>query len=144
MSDLTIEQAIYEVPVNGKPRLLGQSVGFLEQWLPEAEWLCIGFGKRPPGMACPAAVFARPFADDRVAVVQVADRSVPGAASLGPLGFRLLLVAQGLRSLDGGSVPGGRPVSTHLGSASRSAVARLADGTRAAADRRTDSRDLEE
>jgi hypothetical protein len=85
-----IEQALYGGPSISSYRLLGRSRGFADEWLPEAQRLCAGFGERPPGMACPPCVFARPLDAQHVAVVQVADQGADDAGRLGPLAFRLL------------------------------------------------------
>src|SRR5687767_7815600 len=85
MKDIPVEQALYRGPDAGGFELLGRSTGFRDEWRAEAERLCAGFGRRPPGVACPACVFARPLGPRHVAVVQVADQ--PEA-----LGFRLLVL----------------------------------------------------
>jgi len=74
--------------------VLGRSPGFAEEWLPEAERLCRGFGARLEGVACPAAAFAYPFGPEHVAVVQVADLAEP----VGSLGFRFLILPRQLYS----------------------------------------------
>jgi hypothetical protein len=53
---------------------VARSPGFREEWLEEAAGLVVGFGDRPAGVKCPAAVFAHPLGRNQVAVVQVADR----------------------------------------------------------------------
>jgi hypothetical protein len=73
MSEIAVEQALYHRPDGAAPELLARSAGFSDDWLPEVEKLLRGFGERPPGMACPAAVFARPLGPKHVAVVQAAD-----------------------------------------------------------------------
>jgi hypothetical protein len=84
---MQIEQAIYRRDQN-RPECLAHSPGFRDDWLPPAEQLCLGFGERPEGVACPLAVFAQPLGG-QVAVVQVADAlgDEPGA-----LLFRLLVL----------------------------------------------------
>ena len=59
MNSDRMEQAIYGSHPGGGYRFLARSPGFLEQWLPEAQRLCTGFGERTHGVTCPAAVFAR-------------------------------------------------------------------------------------
>src|SRR5947209_14948295 len=93
MSDILLEQALYGGHDPGGYRFLARSRGFLEDWLPEAERLCTGFGERPAGVACPAAVFARPLGKKHVAVVQVADRGADDAGRPGALGFHLLVLS---------------------------------------------------
>src|SRR5882757_9769536 len=90
-----IEQAVYGSRDGGGYAFLAKSPGFLDAWLPQAERLCAGFGERPPGVACPQAVFALPLGRRLVAVVQVADQ---GAA----LAFRLLIVPAALYAELGG------------------------------------------
>src|SRR5262249_62319606 len=68
--------------------------GFLEEWLPEAERLCTGFGDRPAGIACPSAVFAQPFGKAHVAVVHVADQGADDTGRPGALGFHLLVLTR--------------------------------------------------
>jgi hypothetical protein len=92
MADIVIQQAIYSNAQGGGFRFVARSPGFDGAWPAEAERLCVGFGERPPGVACPAAVFARPFARQQVAVVQVADLGCDDAGRPGALGFRLLIV----------------------------------------------------
>src|SRR5260370_22195754 len=81
MPDITIEQALYHRPGGEAPCLLARSPGFLDEWLPEVEWLLVGFGDRPLGSACPAAVYALPLGKPHAAVRHAndhtRDRSVP-------------------------------------------------------------------
>lgn len=90
---IILEQAVYGSQGAGGYRFLARSPGFLDDWLPEAERLCTGFGERPPGVPCPACVFAQPFDRARVAVVQVADQGADDAGRPGALGFRLLVLS---------------------------------------------------
>jgi hypothetical protein len=91
-----IEQAIYGSQDGGGYRFLARSPGFGEDWLAEAERVCTGFGERPAGAACPAALFARPFGARQVIVVQVADQGTDDAGRPGALGFRLLVLSRQL------------------------------------------------
>lgn len=91
-SEFPIEQAIYSNAGTGGYRFQARSRGFTDDWLPEAEKLCAGFGERPADVACPECVFARPFGKDHVAVVQVADQGQDDAGRPGALGFRLLIL----------------------------------------------------
>jgi hypothetical protein len=93
---MPIEQALYGNPDAGGYRFLARSAGFLDAWLPDAERLCTGFGERPAGVACPFALFARPFGYRHVAVVQVADQGSDDAGRPGALTFRLLIVPKRL------------------------------------------------
>ena len=103
MAEIAIEQALYGGQGEGGYRFLARSPGVPDDWLPEAQRLCAGFGERPAGVSCPSAVFAQPLTRDRVAVVQVADQ--PGADDAGRpgvLGFRLLILpADGYARLGG-------------------------------------------
>jgi hypothetical protein len=102
MPDILIEQALYGSHDSGGYRFLAHSSGFLEEWLPEAERLCTGFGERLAGVSCPAAVFARPFGKKQVAVVLAADRGVDDAGRPGALGFRLLVLPHDAYAFLGG------------------------------------------
>ena len=90
---ISIEQAVYGCD-SGGCRLLARSPGFLDDWLPTAEQLCSGFGKRPKGVACPACLFARPFRKHHVAVVQVADQGIDAEGRPHMLAFRFLVLAR--------------------------------------------------
>lgn len=94
MAEVLIEQALYGSHDGGGYRFLGRSPGFLEDWLPEAEKLCTGFGDRPAGVACPLAVFARPLGKRHVAVVQAADQGTDDAVRPGAMAFRLLVLTR--------------------------------------------------
>jgi hypothetical protein len=59
-----------------------------------AKRIAVDFGPRPPGVACPSALFAVRFDKTHVAVVQVADLGADGGDP--PLGFRFLLVHKDL------------------------------------------------
>ncbi|MCI0376847.1 MAG: hypothetical protein L0215_04525 [Gemmataceae bacterium] len=74
MNSISIEQVRFLRWDNGPAALEARSPGFEDAWRPLAERLVVGFGVRPPGLACPQALFAQPFGDDRVALVQVSDR----------------------------------------------------------------------
>jgi hypothetical protein len=92
MDDITLEQAFYGSL--GGYRFLARSPGFLEEWLPEAERLCTGFGDRPAGVACVSAVFAQPFGKTHVAIVHVADQGADDNGRPGALGFHLLVLTR--------------------------------------------------
>lgn len=92
MASIVIEQAIYGNTEQVGYRILAHSPGFGDEWLAEAEWLCAGFGNRPAGVVCPRSVFARPFGEKYVAVVQVADQGIDDAGRPGALAFYLLVV----------------------------------------------------
>ena len=93
---MPIEQAIYGNPGAGGFRFLASSGGFLDEWRPEAERLCQGFGDRPAGVGCPLALFAKPFGRRHVAVIQVADQGSDDVGRPGALAFRLLVVPKKL------------------------------------------------
>ncbi len=97
-----IEQAIYGCQGAGGYRFLGRSAGFRDEWLPEAEQLCTGFGERPAGVSCPSCVFAQPLGPRHVAVVQVADQGQDDTGRPGALGFRLLVLPRPLYADLGG------------------------------------------
>jgi len=80
--NLHIAQALLVSDARGV-RVVARSEGFDE---PEAERIAVLFGSRPPGVACPLAHFACPFARRRVAVATVADQPD------GSLGFRILVL----------------------------------------------------
>lgn len=97
-----IECAIYGGQGGGGYRFLARSPGFHDDWVAEAERLCTGFGDRPAGVACPWAIFARPFARRYVAIVQVADQGADDTGRPGALGFYLLVLPRSLyRDLGG-------------------------------------------
>ncbi len=90
MPQVSIEQALFTRESQSSPQLVSRSPGFREEWLPIARSLVLGFGERPPGVACPHAVFACPLNRESVAVVQVAD--LPNHSLQEPLGFHFLVV----------------------------------------------------
>ena len=92
MQTLTIEHALYGSQPGGGYRFLARSAGFLDAWLPQAERLCMGFGERPPGVACPACIFAQPFGKRHAAVIQVADQGADDAGRPGALAFYLVVL----------------------------------------------------
>jgi hypothetical protein len=92
MDDITLEQAIYGSL--GGYRFLARSPGFLDEWLPEAERLCTGFGDRPAGVPCPSTVFTQPFGKKHVAIVHVADQGADDTGRPGSLGFHLLVLTR--------------------------------------------------
>lgn len=87
MDDIVVEQAVLHRNVDDQIDLLASSPGFLEEWQSEARELILEFGSRPPGVACPHALFAVLFEARWVAVVQVADRD-------GGLSFHFLIIDQ--------------------------------------------------
>src|SRR5437660_1456816 len=89
MTEVVIEQAVFSRG-QGRTLTLARSAGFLDEWVPVAEALCVGFGERQAGVRCPACVFAKPFGDRHVAAVQAAD----DAGRPGVIGFRFLVVAR--------------------------------------------------
>src|SRR5262249_35154668 len=94
MSDVLVEQALYGAFDGGGYRFVANSPGFRQEWLAEGERICSGFGERPAGIGCPAAVFARPIGRRHIAIVQVADQGVDDAGRPGALGFYLLVVPE--------------------------------------------------
>ena len=89
MAEIQIEQAIWVSASRGF-RLLARSPGFPDEWLADAEELCVAFGDRLAGVSCPECVFAQPFGRRHVAVVQVADQSADLSNRAG-LGFHQLV-----------------------------------------------------
>jgi hypothetical protein len=89
MTAIEIQQAIFSVK-DADCQLLARSSGFREDWLSEAERVCLAFAQKRNGTACPACVFARPFGRRKVVVVQAGDLGTPGR---GALGFRFLLIS---------------------------------------------------
>jgi hypothetical protein len=67
-----VAQALFTL-VGDEFRERGRSADFEADWLANAERLCRGIGSRPPGVACPLAIFAQPFGPRHVAVVQASD-----------------------------------------------------------------------
>jgi hypothetical protein len=94
MPDITIEQALYRREGVESPRLLARSAGFLEEWLPEAEWLIHGFGDPPPGSTFSTAIYAHPLGKRHVTVVQVAQRVVPQSGLKVILDYHLLVLPE--------------------------------------------------
>jgi hypothetical protein len=84
---LVIPQALVIRTAVG-PTLVARSPGFDFPMEEEALRTAVRFGPRPPGVKCPAAVFACPLGTSHVAIVQVADR--PGGDE--PLAFRFLVI----------------------------------------------------
>jgi len=99
---MLIEQAVYGGQGPGGYQFRARSPGFRDDWRPEAERLCMGFGERPAGVACPGCVFARPFGPGHVAVVQAADQGADDAGRPGALAFRLLVLPRELYDRLGG------------------------------------------
>ncbi len=97
-----IEQAIYGTEGPEGYHFLARSAGFRDSWLGHAQQICVGFGERPAGVACPLSVFALPFDSRHVAVVQVADQGHDFSGRPGALAFRLLLVPRYIYNLLGG------------------------------------------
>jgi hypothetical protein len=91
--DLAIAQALIIVDAAG-PKVVARSDDFPFAWEEAARTAAVRFGRRPPGVACPAALFACPVGRSHVAVVQVADRPAPVPDP--PLGFRFLILRRKL------------------------------------------------
>jgi hypothetical protein len=91
MSLIPVEQMICLRVGSSDCRVQGQSAGFLDDWLPLAEQLCIAFGARPEGVSCPSCAFAQPFAKRYVAIVHVADVRYADSRP-NDLAFRFLIV----------------------------------------------------
>jgi hypothetical protein len=91
-TDLAIAQAVLVADAAG-PRVVARSDDFPAAWEDAAATAAVRFGRRPPGVGCPAAVFAVPVGRTHVAVVQVADLAPTPDP---PLGFRFLILARKL------------------------------------------------
>jgi hypothetical protein len=92
MDEIRIEQTLFAGTSPGDYRILGRSAGFEDEWLTVALELLAGFGTRPTGVACPAAMFAQPFGKQHAAVVQVGDLSNDELGRPAHLGFRILVL----------------------------------------------------
>jgi len=92
MSETAIEQAVFVREGNGSGQFRSRSPGFREEWCPDTQRLCDGFGSPSAGMECPTSVFAHRLTRDQVAVVQVCDLGTGGTKSPGSTGFRLLII----------------------------------------------------
>src|SRR5262245_45727063 len=90
MTEIPLEQATFGRA--GTLQLWARSAGFHDDWVAEAERLAAGFGERPEGQACPAAVFARPLGHHHVVVVPVADQGSDPAGRPAALGFHLVVM----------------------------------------------------
>src|SRR5215207_4871474 len=90
--DLTIAQAVVVAGRSG-PSVVARSDDFPFAWEDAALTASVRFGRRPAGVACPAAVFAVPVGKAHVAVVQVADQPGSDAADP-PLAFRFLVLGR--------------------------------------------------
>ncbi len=92
--DLLIAQALVIADAAG-PKVAAKSDDVPFAWEEAARTAAVRFGRRPPGVACPAAVFACPVGRTHVAVVQVADQPGPPGGDP-PLGFRFLVLTRKL------------------------------------------------
>jgi len=102
MQTFSIEHALYGSQPGGGYRFLATSPGFLDDWLPLAERLCMGFGERPPGVVCPACVFAQQLGKRHVAVVHAADQGNDDAGRPGALAFFLIVLPRAAYEAWGG------------------------------------------
>lgn len=76
MTTIVLEQALFHRRDRQTPQLKARSPGFTDEWVDEADRMIVAFGDRPPGVACPLAVFARPLTAKTVAIVRVADQDL--------------------------------------------------------------------
>jgi hypothetical protein len=98
--DLAIAQALVVAEAAG-PRVVARSENFPFAWEDAALTAVVRFGRRPAGVACPAALFAVPVGRSHVAVVQVADLVPTALDSVSrpsevALGFRFLILGRAL------------------------------------------------
>src|SRR5689334_8179121 len=97
-----IEQALYGSKQGQGYGFLARSPGILDDWLPDAERLCTGFGEPPAGISCSGCLFAAPLNKQQVAIVQVADQGLDETGRPGSLAFHLLVLPRSLyRELGG-------------------------------------------
>lgn len=92
--DLTIEQVVLVSGRSG-PAVVAKTEDFPAVWEEAALVAANRWSNRPPGIACPPAIWALPLGKSHVAVVQIADRPGSDAADP-PLGFRFLVMARKL------------------------------------------------
>jgi hypothetical protein len=92
--DLVIAQALVIADASG-PKVVARSDDFPFAWEEAARTAAVRFGRRPPGVACPAALLAVPVGKSHVAVVQVADQPGPPDSNP-PLAFRFLVLTRKL------------------------------------------------
>jgi hypothetical protein len=90
MAQIVLEQAVLQRVDRQPAALIGRSAGFQDEWVTEALQMALDFGDRPPGLACPEAIFAHPLVPAIVAVVRV--RDVPGRTD--ELSFHFLVTAR--------------------------------------------------
>lgn len=95
MADPTIEQALAQWTPAGV-EIVARSPGFLNEWDAESIRFCTAFGTPAADAHLPTAVFAKPMASGRVAVVQVATQGTPPV-----LRFHILAVSKSLYGLIG-------------------------------------------
>lgn len=91
---LSIEQFLVMVGPNG-PEVVARSPSVGPRWEEAGLTTTVRFGRRPAGVACPAALFAVPVGRSHVAVVQVADQPSGSDREAG-LGFRFLILTRNL------------------------------------------------
>jgi hypothetical protein len=76
--DLDMAQAVFDRTETG-PALKSRSPNFRDEWTDEAERICVGYGERPRGVACPGALFALPFGRSHVVVGHARDLDATGS-----------------------------------------------------------------
>ena len=75
MTEIPLEQILFRRDQGEPPRLLARSPGFADDLIAPLSDILTAFGDRPPGIACPGAIFAQPLGAKHVAVVHVRDTS---------------------------------------------------------------------
>jgi hypothetical protein len=93
MTEAVVHQAIVIRDHGQEPRLTESSSDFHQDWTQPMLDMAVGFGERPTGIACPAAVFAQPIGKYAVAVVEVRD-GTPGPDGWPPLHFHALVLSR--------------------------------------------------
>jgi hypothetical protein len=102
MASIPIAQALYGSHAGGGYRFLARSADFREEWLQEVERLCMDFGERPAGVACPSCLFVQPLGRGHVAIFQVADQGTDDAGRPGALAFYVLVLPAQVYAARGG------------------------------------------
>lgn len=72
-------------------KLIARSPGVDDQLVEKVAEIAAAFGDRPPGVACPGAIFAQPVGERKVAIVAVRDATV-GPAGWAGLDFQILIL----------------------------------------------------
>src|SRR5947209_3224900 len=93
MTEAVVHQAIILREHGQEPYFAERSSEFQDVWTQPLLDMAVGFGERPPGIACPPAIFAQPIGKTTVAVVEVRD-GAPGPDGWPPLRFHALVLSR--------------------------------------------------